>query len=123
LRALPLTEDDTDGGFVEDGEFEGAPGLLLDGVSVGMQHAGMLRLDLIVEFVDVVGLDGDLGAVLGGEFRAGDDVSLCAIPIDHCEVLVAVSHLEAETVDEEVEALFKGVVEDFGNQAEHHEAI
>ena len=123
IRRSPLAEDDADGGFVEDREFECAPGLLLDGVAVWMEHTRASRLDFIVEFVNVVGFDGDLWAVFGGIFGTGDDVGLCAIAIDDGEFLVAITDLETETVDEEVEAFFEGVIEDFWDQAEHHGGI
>ena len=115
-----MPEHDADGGLVEDGEFESAPGFLLDDLAVGVEHFRALCFDFVVEVLDVVGFDGDLGTVLGGEFGAGDDVGLGAVAIDDCEIFVTIANFEAKTVDEEIEALVEGVVENLGDEAEHH---
>ena len=115
LEISPLAEDDADGAFVEDGELESAPGLLLNDLAVGMQHERAFCFDLIVEFLDIVGFDSDFGAVFCGEFWAGNNVGFCAVALYDREVFVAVADFEAETVDEEVESLFKSVIEDLGD--------
>jgi hypothetical protein len=119
-RYSPLAENYAYGCLVEHGELKCAPRLLLDGVAVGVEHAGAFSLDLVVEGLDIIGFNGDLGPVFGGVFGTGDDVGLGAIALDDSEVLVMIPNLEAETVDEEVEAFFECVVEDFGDEAEHH---
>src|ERR1043165_8032054 len=104
--ASPLAEDDADGGLVEDCKFERAPGFLVDDLAIGVEHGGAARFNLIVEGLNVVGFDGDLGAIFGSVFRTGDNVGLCPVALNYGEIVVPIANLESETTDEEIEALF-----------------
>lgn len=88
-----------------------------------MEHLGTPGFDLVVEFVDVVGLDGNFGPVFCSELRTCDDVGFCAIAFDNGQIGIAVAHLEPETGHEEVKTLFQVVVEDFGDQPQKHRAL
>lgn len=119
-RRGPLAEDDADGRFVEEREFERAPRSHRDAGEVGVEEVGAFGGDLAVNLFDGVGFDGDLGAVLRGVLGAGDDVGLRAVAGDDGQVAVLVEDVEAEAVDEEVEAFVEAVVEDFGDEVNEH---
>lgn len=116
----PLPEHDTHPGPVQQGELQGAPGTLGDPGEVGVEQVGPPGGDVLVDPVDVVGLDGDLRPVLGGIFRTFHDVGLRAIPAHHGQGGVLVEHGEAQAIHEKVESFIHVIEEDLGNESEHH---
>jgi hypothetical protein len=70
--------------------------------------------------VDVVGLDRQLGAVLGGVLGALDQEHLDLVSPSNDEAVVPVEDLHPDSVDEQVDAHRDVAVEDLGHEVRQH---